>query len=596
MSALAAVHAADDGDTELRAALIGLVPVLAEPRLAIEQVFLEMGRDLLGCSALLNEITAAHEGLSGEFDSDTCDRAASHLQSIRDQAERLATFQSGEQEHIVQLGAITNAVAVPLCDLRQAVRAIKLITVNARIAAASIMGQKHDFDAFTGDMRSLGASVEAAVGAFAGALDELAENIARARAANDAFAATHEDTIAQISGRLAANQDIVASHRTRAKTKAGEQRVLNGQIQMSVASAVGAMQIGDITRQRVEHVEQALQALAEHVVANPPEASSRAENTVAAACHLQALQLDETLGAFDREILGLAGSLRELAGDAASVLAAGNEEAETLLSASGTAFGAMIDDLRKIRASFAEFGRTRGEIEKTAREVERSVAVMVGHLDAVADVEHNIRLVSLNMTIQCSRLGVEGRALRVVAQELRDLARTTVSTAAAIMEGLRDAEAVVGRLGDGASCNVTQEVVALADDAGAAIELFEAVTGRLHMHVAAMTAAGPRVIRQLAAANEAVSGRREFTSAWHMARTRVSSMAPLDVQSCAMTDVDAEFFARLRRDYTMDFERRVHDALLGTAAEQGSAAADGEEGDDKVDDRGGGADVDDLLF
>ncbi len=588
MSAVATVPLPGRRSIGFRHELMRLAPLLAEPRRAIEQVFLDMGRDLLGCSALLNEITAAHEGLSAEFESDICDRAARHLQAIRDQVEQLAAFQSGEQDHMTRLAAVAAAVTGPLSGLRQAVRAIKLITVNARIAAAGIGGQKHDFDAFTSDMKSLSSSVETAVAAFSDALGKLVVNLESAHSANAAFAARHGNTIALISDRLAANQEIATAHRARAKTKAEEQRVLNGQILMSVAAAVGAMQIGDITRQRVEHVEQVLEELAELADSAQSEPSHDLATTISVACHLQVLQMDDTLEAFDREILGLAGSLRSLASDATAILQAGSREAETLLSAGGSALGAMIEDLRKIRILFDDFGRTRSEIEKTAREVERAVAVMVGHLDSVADIEHNIRLVSLNTTIQCTQLGVEGRALRVVAQELRDLAKSTVATAAAIMDGLREAEALVGRLGDGASHSMAQTVSALAGDAGTAIELFETMAERLQGHVATMTAAGPRVIRQLTAGTEAVSGRREFTRGWHVGRSRIASLAPLDSQSCDPSTVDVAFFARLRSRYTMDSERRLHDALLGTTMAEDTV--------NLCDEPHAEADVDDFLL
>jgi hypothetical protein len=206
-------------------------------------------------------------------------------------------------------------------------------------------------------------------------------------------------------------------------------------------------------------------------------------------------------------------------------------------------------------------------MEETATDVASSVAIMLGRLDAIAEVEHQIRFLSLNTSIHCSRLGDDGNALRVIAQELRELAQQTVAAAGAIMSGLSEAETLAQSLADGRSHGIGDRIAALEGDAEVTIGLFEAVVSRLHDHAAAMTASGPRTVRQLEAAAGSVSGQLEFVEDWRDARMEILSLALFDAEALDISVIDTNLIAGLRARYTMDSERCVHDALLGPPAD-----------------------------
>jgi len=53
--------------------------------------------------------------------------------------------------------------------------------------------------------------------------------------------------------------------------------------------------------------------------------------------------------------------------------------------------------------------------------------------DRLRELEADIRIMGLNTTLECGRLGVPGRPLSAIAQELRDCGSRTASHAAAAL-------------------------------------------------------------------------------------------------------------------------------------------------------------------
>lgn len=572
-----------DGANRPGAELARIERQLAEPRRDLERAFLEMGQHLLDSIKLINEITAAHEGMPAELESAEFNTAAQHLETIRDQVAKMAASHLDEGEHIERLAGMAQKVSMPLHDLRKAVRTIGLIAVNAKIAAAGISGPQGELSAFTTDMMELGQEVEKAVAAFAEAHNRFVRNLAAARSTNAAFIDRHGGTMDAISSRLTEHMHRVGAHRERAREKAREHAALTGQVRARIGAAVSALQIGDITRQRVEHAEQTLAMLADYV--SRPEQEPRP--TIIATCQLTERQLEDTLLDFDHQVVDLAQSLRQLARDAADAVEAGGREAEAALSDGDTALGATVSDLGEISALFRDFAETRAGTEKMAAEVSQSVVVMVGHLDAIGKIEHKIRLLSLNTAIQCGRLGEDGRALRVIAQDLQDIAAETVVGSGAVMEGLDDAERLARLLIDGEASALAHRIAELQISASAAIGLFGAVSERMRGRMATMISAGPRAVRQLDTAASHVSGQRDLGAAWGNARADIRALAASGGQDFDTATIDGEFFARVRASYTMDSERNIHDALLGSPPER-IATADSVAAPE--------AELDDILF
>ncbi|WP_404400472.1 hypothetical protein [Pelagibacterium halotolerans] len=534
------------------AVLTHICASLAAPRRKIEETFLDMGQQLLDSVRLLNEISTAHEGIPAELKSEQFAGIEKTLTAIRDEVLQMSGAHGEEVGCLDRLNAMAQAASTPMHALRKSVRTIKLVAVNARVIASVTQGDQRDLEVFTVDVRDLTQKVDEAVADFAKAYERFAHDLANARSASMAFAERHDGTMTGIVSRLDKHLNSVAAYRQRAAAAAGEHTDLTAQIRARVSQAVSALQIGDMTRQRVEHVEEALAMLVER-------ASGVNVDTHAAAARLLAALLEDAGQDFERQVADLAQTLEDLADDADKVLLAGKSEAATAFSDGEAALGSIVDELAEIRALFRDFAQTRAETEKIAAEVARSVAVMVERLAAIGEIEQSIRLLSFNTAVQCAKLGEEGGALRVIAQSLREIVSETVEASSAILGALDAAESHAQALADGAAAGQARRIAALESAADGAVDLLGQVSGRLRVHVSTMTAVGPQAVKQLNTAAGHAAGQRNLSAVLHAAQAEILALASSEPDLSAL---DAEFFARLRARYTMDGERQVHDRIL----------------------------------
>jgi hypothetical protein len=531
---------------------------LAGPRQLIEQSFLQMGDGLSGCVKLLETISAAHESLPAEFSSAEFSASAQTLHDIRASVNAMAAVHVGGKDH---LGALVDAAAGverPMAELRATVRAIAQIATNARILAAGFGTGSEDVAAFTTDMAALARMVNEAVDAFARGYERLIKLLTSARLANQAFMARHGKTVSGISETLKAELETLAEHRKQAESVAIERTEMTSRIRAEIGKAIFALQVGDSTRQRIEHVERALGIVADS--SHEPIAPE----AQAAVCHLQLLQLDRTIGCFDAEVDDLAKNINNLAQHAATVLSEGINEAETLRSASGGALARLAAELRQICSLIGQFEPARAHREAVVADVTGSMAEMVRHLESIRAIERQIRMLSFNATIQCCRVvdGEQGRGLGAVAQQLREQSNRTIVAASAIMAGLKSADEHTRLLLDERNSRDSHAIVAITEGATATIAVFEQVVGRLRTSTETIKSVGVRAVSLLRATAQRVSDHQHISAGWRMARSRLDKAARSAAWKSDPEKVGQALRDELRRAYTMEDERRVHNEFF----------------------------------
>jgi methyl-accepting chemotaxis protein len=370
------------------------------------------------------------------------------------------------------------------------------------------------------------------------------------------------DTIGRISEKLKAELETIADYRKQAESISGERAETTGRIRAGIGKAIFALQIGDITRQRVEHVERAIE-----IIENPSRAPATSGG-LAAIYRLQYLQLDQAIAVFEAEVGDLAENINQLAAHATAVLKQASSEAENLRSASGGALGRLAAELRQVTGLIEQFERARVERQTIVDDVTRSVAEMVRHLESIRAIERQIRTLSFNATIQCSRVvdGDQGRGLAAVAQQLRELSNRTVTVVGAIMAGLTSADEETRALVEERDSWHSQQIVAIRDGAAAAIGVFEQLAGRLRTGTESIKSVGARAVSLLGATAQRISDRRGIGASWRPACCKLDQLAMSASEAPDPDAVDQVLRDDLRSAYTMEDERKIHDELFAVAS------------------------------
>ncbi|OLS53029.1 hypothetical protein [Rhodovulum sulfidophilum] len=261
--------------------------------------------------------------------------------------------------------------------------------------------------------------------------------------------------------------------------------------------------------------------------------------------------------------------------DADAVLRAG---AGRTLAASGAALAALVRDLQSIGPLLEDDARNRAAARRLGESAADAMQQMMSRIDVLERTEHDVRLLGLNMAIRCSGLGDRASGLRVIAKELSGIAAETSASALRIRALLVGAQQTVADTRRRAA-----EGRGVEGDPAVAAGQLETVLDRLQAHGATLAEACPRTIvllDQTAGQAHRISASGEGWPAL-VARLGLSRGAPAPEEVAAFGDLLAD----LRRLYTMQKERDLHDAVLGLprSVEEGDEAPAGAADEGEID-------------
>ncbi len=544
----------------LTSAVLELGPRLAETRAVIESRFSATGDSLIECAMSLNAVSAAHEGLPGALDGEEFAQAEASLASISAELARISHSDVGEDGAIAQLQKLAVSMADPLIELRRVMLLLEIISANVGILAAEISDESGELEAFTGAMVALAHGAIDGIAAFAQSRAALLSQLSGATAAKDRFAAIHADTLEHVRSRLEGHAEAIARHRHSAGRQLSDNGGATRRIAERVASVVSAMQIGDITRQRIEHVEQGLDVLIALLRPDNSEAPALRAATVGQLRRLEEAQLRDAVSEFREQAKFIAESLPQLADDTERVLADGDAQARALTASSGDTLAGMLADLHKVRSLFADFRSVHDEAHRLAQAVAAAIENMVSKLGTIDRIERRIRMLSFNMAAQCTRLGAEGRAMMVITEQLRDLAMRTETAAGQVHELLAAGTQCAATIASGNDRGT--ELARLDGATSDTIERIEAVKEEMGGHARTLAERGPGALAILRHAAMAARSLDDVAGQWDAALVTIGECggAP-DVEG----EIDPAPFMELRRGYTMHSERRIHDEICGDA-------------------------------
>jgi hypothetical protein len=584
--------------------LDGLARDLRLPRERIENAFLDVGGKLGQCAAILGRISSVFEALPRDLESQELLEATQRLQAVGERAQLMAASFATEQDNIARLAQVVIAAERPIAELRKTVKMIGIVAINARVVAAGIVGDLDDFAVFTTDIATLSESAAQTIADFSRVYRQLTAEVYKADAQRLHFEATHKDTLTGLAERLIANLDEVTRRRQESAEGGAETGRLSRQISNRIATAVSALQVGDMTRQRVEHVESALQTLQDILSGSDAEILGDAalpgdwqSALVGAICNLQSQQLAGATEMFNREVVEAEEALNQLARDSKTVTdhsqqVYGNGDAK-----GASPLASLNAELGRAALVLADCEAERGKLDSVAADVEATVRVLLGHVEAVGEIEANMRLVSLNAAVKCAQLGPRGTALNVIAHQLRQLTGETVVSAKAAMSNLEEAGALAQSFHGASTGDRASRVRQLEEEATASMSLLATVEKRLAGALTILRDDGPRAVGLLGAAASGFSGHAEIAQSVLDIQNRIEALMNengFDAEGAPVADgVSIRIFQKLRSRYTMESERSLHDRLFGAPPRQDPLA---EETAEPVMDAAAEDDLDAIFF
>jgi hypothetical protein len=385
------IDPSDDADRQLE-----IAAALAEQR------FLAAGESLEQALGILDRLTARFGDYIAELTGQALEEMRDKLASAGRDVATLADARHADADILATLGDIVAATGQRVAALHPITHEVETLSLSASVVAGGMGQAAADFSAFAGNIRSAAQQARASLTGAHDALGQVDQHLATARREAEGFVQQHGATLQAIPARLADNLRSLAAQQQLATDAATDAHRQSDEVRRQVAGQIVALQVGDITRQRLEHVQTASRAL---------------RTTQPQAGDLLAAQLLDAADDLVRNGERIETGLRQL-GIAAGAI--GQLGVQVHGDFQGGGFVAALEaDIHQTADLLSGLGTDEEASERRMALVLDAIGVLSARLVAVQSVQEDIRIMGLNASLKCGRLGAIGRPLAAVAQELR---------------------------------------------------------------------------------------------------------------------------------------------------------------------------------
>jgi methyl-accepting chemotaxis protein len=410
--------------------LIDLQGDLQELNASVAKEFGELAGALQSISGQVNSITNLSRQTTGLAMEGESDKAIGTLKQVLGDAEGVQSMAESSREELRGILSSLRQIRSPLLRLAKLHSMLNAVGTLSRIEGSRLGNTTVDLSSLSKDIDMLAEQIEKHVTAIAeesGKLAELVENGVRQL---DQKKGAEQQQASEFATRTRTVLDSLHTRATAAKSAAVNIDEQYASIRGATDRIVMSLQAEDITRQRMEHVQEALSQISAGVESGQAESDS---------ANILALQRSQVAGARDLLINAFATMLE---GVGSLTLQVEKLTTETAALASqtdqnGQSFAAVTEGgLKTITNIFAQYSASAQAVVTTVETLVPSVAAMTKGANELEEIEASIHLIALNAAIKTAHLGNEGAAMSVLATEMQKITAQSVDYTKTVLQGL----------------------------------------------------------------------------------------------------------------------------------------------------------------
>lgn len=546
---------------------------------ATEVAFLSAGRNLESAIDRLRGLAQVFPRLEQSLGPERGEEFRALTDAIGDDVGQLAQELDSFLQESAALRTALVQIDLDVADLDRVVRTISNVSINARIQGNALLPRRQQVTAFVEQLGSMAVDAEQI-------LAEVKETTAGVMVASGRMALLVQDLqqvlrvqVLPVLGRIAAMGRTVGGNRAELAHVSSQLERSMTDTFAEVSRLIMALQVGDSTRQRLERVraivtdkacldDPALRGV------GPDLAAALAEDAVQEVQHEVATAVQALKDVQDSSDRAIRTARDFYFG---SALTAGLDE------------GGAASDALRLTGNLALIKGCLAGLRAEAGAVGDMLQVILGHERTLRHIANSVRLSGLNAVLICAKLGHEGNALRELARWLRVLTDQSDEIVTTLQAGLDTSRLLIARVGQG-------RVDAIGGGAAKIVRTgadLHAMVGAIRLDIAETTTAlghaATSLPRDLDGSVALLTRYLATTAQMAGFVSGLQGQRPLAVP-VIVAGSDAEtLLAALRRSYTMQRERDIHDAVTGIVASDPARPAAAEVSTE-VDD------LDDILF
>ncbi|WP_082239842.1 chemotaxis protein [Rhizobium etli] len=422
----------------------GITQTLESARSQVEERFLEGGSVLLSVMDVLNRLLNSLESVAKALDDKEASDTSADLRATVESLTALPVSEENRQQALILLAQTGRELRKHVADMQETMRYLRTFAVTVKITGAGLA----EFAGFAQEILERIYSGTDEVNRFAAHLDSLEKEVKLAASFGVSVSKGYADTVPAVARALQDDAAKIAEHRKNLGVIAREVGAIARGVQSKVSSTLSALQIGDITRQRIEHVQATFSLLEDFLAGEDGArldagARQRLQNVVH---HLTAAQMSDMCVNFQRESENVVKTIASFDYDMQEILKLRDQMGMESGEAGGNFMRALESSVSAADEIVKQVDAASRQADKVSHSTTRTAAKLSEAIANIRAVKTDIHYMALNTNLRCSRLGEAGKSINVVTAELRIFAGKLDESADAIVNGLPALEAAAGRV------------------------------------------------------------------------------------------------------------------------------------------------------
>ncbi len=555
---------------------------LGETFSRFEQACLDVGARLGEAVPGLENLATMFDALSGALESGGIVKACVDLATTSADLTQAAGDLTEEGCALVDLVGASKQIGAHIDELFDCIQTISAVVSLLKIESASIREHRDDMAAFTNRLHDLAENARHALSEYRDTHRKLDEVLRAATEAQAAFQRSHRGSLEAIAAEIRSGLAAVDERRKRTAGALHEVGARTREIGDRIGQCVFSLQVGDSTRQRVEHAQAALhfwRDLAEGRASGRVDDEARelfalqGEEFTTRLCRLQARQLEGAYGEFRSEMESISQTLPLLAHEAGAL--AGYER--ELFGADGSDAGSFLETLEKKLAAARDMVEAcrcaRAVVDNAASTVVMTMDDLRRRTHGLLEIVVDVTIIGTNALLRSKRLGDRGKGISLIAQELRANGEQIGKGIQSLPLALDRVVGNVKRLAQAGQHLESGRLAELDERMSSAIGAFAANGQQTSEALARLENEGRGVHAVLDQASAALAGHQDTGPTLIAAAEAMDEIAERLGEAGDSSEIDLTLDRCLWPVYTMASEWRIHEGFTGRDAKASQAVA-----------------------
>lgn len=538
-----------------------------------EKEFIKIGGDFQNFFYRSKEITklsaSISEILSGNDISGTIEKLQNFLKELNHYAKDSETLSDKANDTLRQIRTSINEIYSPLDGFKKSVKLLNILGISIRIEDANLNSERKEFQILAEEVTKLAEVIRNKLDTTKKQTDNL-----------DKMIIGTLDNVSNLKKNQHNTNDLIISRIDQSlnellEKRSGSEEVLNvisassKDISRKTGDIVAAIQFHDITRQQIEHVQQALRKIENYRNDETEITGDNCEMIVFTkeVCTLQTTQLKQAVN----NIYDASGHIREGLMSLDNLISQFISQTEVLTGFSDDNHNSVLNEIQheieSVSVSLKENADSNRELVNTVSSSVETIEKISSLLNDIKNAGMDIEMISLNAIIKTAKLGTQGAALSVLASSIRGLSIDTADQIKNIDETIKGITGISQELRRGITEKTNENVEEIETMTGKLNELIRiagAADLSLMKILGEMINEGNRLRNEIKAVLENLKIEEVFSYSFDIVLKNLQEIIN-DIPHGSIDEKcggNTKGLRILENNYTMQTEREIHKSVI----------------------------------